>query len=601
MDSGSPPRHVQWGSYVDEEEVEYEEEGEGEEEEEEENDGFVGESEGYEEEEEVCVEGDDEFDEEESEVLEMEEQEQEQEQEQETGKAEEAGQTSRPVGQFSFLSRKLSVWDTSKYISKWKLAHILQYHLKTFCNDETHRKFVAQQERDCKSSVPLPIVCMMEKEALSILEKTERTYRSRFGANHQLTKDVQERISALRTRLAARYGSAPPCAASAWQSFLLDWFPWLSTWLRKLQHYRYLAQKKKRERKKKWRMQVGGGENVDGAPDVPLEDEEEEEEEENDGMMDSMKGWVVDTVRRVSVYSGLIPDDEEEKDPDATAKTEERRGWRQWMGDVLKRASDAVVGQQPHGQGEHLADGTEEPRGWRQWMGGLLKRASDAVEGSKRGGEDDNKLKKPAEKPEGEGEKLQLPTQGQGEEPPHVDVQETEEGQPRPSGWNQQLRNMVSSTLPTNIGTHQAEWSQRVRNTIRRLSDGASATHEHETIPSEQLPGEEEQQQQQQQRQAGWGQRLRNMVQLPGGRASVTPEDEMIPMDQLQSDSEGQQQQQQQRQQPSRPRWEQRLAALRGQRATPQEGDMESDDQEEPGDNQVPPQPSQSQQQHHDV
>ena len=56
------------------------------------------------------------------------------------------------------FGRILNIWDITKYIGKWKLAHIKGYHFGTFNGEQAHTNLLKQRELDCKTSVRAPPV-----------------------------------------------------------------------------------------------------------------------------------------------------------------------------------------------------------------------------------------------------------------------------------------------------------------------------------------------------------------------------------------------------------------------------------------------------------
>ncbi|KAK1150829.1 hypothetical protein AOXY_G33214 [Acipenser oxyrinchus oxyrinchus] len=61
-----------------------------------------------------------------------------------------------------------------------------------------------KHEVECKTSIPLPLVCIMELEAVAILERTVKDYRHKLGAKHHLTVEVQQRIDDLQMRVSGK-------------------------------------------------------------------------------------------------------------------------------------------------------------------------------------------------------------------------------------------------------------------------------------------------------------------------------------------------------------------------------------------------------------
>uniref|UniRef100_A0A8C0XKG9 Testis-expressed sequence 40 protein n=1 Tax=Castor canadensis TaxID=51338 RepID=A0A8C0XKG9_CASCN len=63
-----------------------------------------------------------------------------------------------------------------------------------------HRAYWAEQQ----NRLPLPLMEVMETEALEILTKALKSYRSRIGKNHFLTKELQRYIEGLKKRRSKR-------------------------------------------------------------------------------------------------------------------------------------------------------------------------------------------------------------------------------------------------------------------------------------------------------------------------------------------------------------------------------------------------------------
>ncbi|XP_041952391.1 uncharacterized protein LOC121712314 [Alosa sapidissima] len=251
---------------------------------------------------------------------------------------------------FNPVGRKLSIWDTTKLISKWRWSHLRGYHIGLYSHDEAHKNLISSREEDIKSSIPLPIVSIMQKEALRILEKIEQTYRSDLGANHELTKDVQNRIKVVRAQLAAKYASVPTCS-TGWPGFLQNWYLCLKRiW--------YLWPWAKAEEVKEERM--GWGQ------------------------------WLRSLLRRAPAST----EEEESTPPPAEAQEQTlQTGWGQWLGNLLKRSSTATESREgeesklpPAAKGEvtesedsdipptddpEREEGQQSWTGWRQRLGTL--------------------------------------------------------------------------------------------------------------------------------------------------------------------------------------------------------------------------------------
>ncbi|XP_069848378.1 cation channel sperm-associated auxiliary subunit zeta-like [Dipodomys merriami] len=63
-----------------------------------------------------------------------------------------------------------------------------------------HRAYWTEQQ----NRLPLPLMELMENEALEILNKALKSYRSRIGKNHFLTKELQRYIEGLKKRRSKR-------------------------------------------------------------------------------------------------------------------------------------------------------------------------------------------------------------------------------------------------------------------------------------------------------------------------------------------------------------------------------------------------------------
>ncbi|XP_042532413.1 cation channel sperm-associated protein subunit zeta [Dipodomys spectabilis] len=63
-----------------------------------------------------------------------------------------------------------------------------------------HRAYWTEQQ----NRLPLPLMELMENEALEILKKALKSYRSQIGKNHFLTKELQRYIEGLKKRRSKR-------------------------------------------------------------------------------------------------------------------------------------------------------------------------------------------------------------------------------------------------------------------------------------------------------------------------------------------------------------------------------------------------------------
>ncbi|XP_019911371.1 uncharacterized protein catsperz [Esox lucius] len=116
-----------------------------------------------------------------------------------------------PTGDFS--PRIPSIWATTNYISKWKMAHRRGYHVNRLTDDHERKAAIVQQELDCRTSVSLPMVCMMEKEALQILQNIKKDYKCKLGTDHHMTKELHEHIESLKSQLSSKTGESAPESA----------------------------------------------------------------------------------------------------------------------------------------------------------------------------------------------------------------------------------------------------------------------------------------------------------------------------------------------------------------------------------------------------
>ncbi|CAL8338664.1 unnamed protein product [Merluccius merluccius] len=96
------------------------------------------------------------------------------------------------------------LWSASMCRSAWKMAHRSGYRFSQLTSDPQRRAMLRQHALDCKSTIPLSMECMVEKEALAILQRTLKDYKSKLGSTHPLTSEVRDRVSTLTARLAAR-------------------------------------------------------------------------------------------------------------------------------------------------------------------------------------------------------------------------------------------------------------------------------------------------------------------------------------------------------------------------------------------------------------
>ncbi|XP_069036513.1 uncharacterized protein [Lepisosteus oculatus] len=102
------------------------------------------------------------------------------------------------------LSRAGSVWGTSKCISKWRMAHRRGYHISQYTQDPAYKEIIMRHELDYRTSIPLPLVCAIEREVLQILQNTATDYASQLGSQHSLTQEVKQRIEDLSVRVSCK-------------------------------------------------------------------------------------------------------------------------------------------------------------------------------------------------------------------------------------------------------------------------------------------------------------------------------------------------------------------------------------------------------------
>ncbi|XP_041747355.2 uncharacterized protein LOC121577653 [Coregonus clupeaformis] len=145
---------------------------------------------------------------------------------------EEAGPAAQPKEKDKdSFSRKRSIWGTTKYISKWKMAHRRGYHINCLTDDPYRKAMIMQQELDCKTSIPLPMVCMIEKETLQILQNIENDYKYKLGASHHLTKELHERIESLKCQVSSKVRHSDPAPEVGVLATLVGWCRALSAML----------------------------------------------------------------------------------------------------------------------------------------------------------------------------------------------------------------------------------------------------------------------------------------------------------------------------------------------------------------------------------
>ncbi|KAK2906492.1 hypothetical protein Q8A67_005477 [Cirrhinus molitorella] len=98
----------------------------------------------------------------------------------------------------------LSVWSAGLIISKWRSAQRRGVRARLNTEDPEYRRLLNQQELQLRSTVPLPLECIIEEETLRILQDVEKSYRRNLGPHHALTADAQRRIQTLRDRISAK-------------------------------------------------------------------------------------------------------------------------------------------------------------------------------------------------------------------------------------------------------------------------------------------------------------------------------------------------------------------------------------------------------------
>ncbi|KAM9523653.1 uncharacterized protein ACWYII_043217 isoform 1-T2 [Salvelinus alpinus] len=146
---------------------------------------------------------------------------------------EEAGPAAQPKekGNEDSFARMLSIWGTTKYISKWRMAHRRGYHINCLTDDPERKAMIMQHELDCKTSIPLPMVCMIEKETLQILQNIENDYKYKLGASHHLTKELHERIESLKCQVSSKVRHSEPAPEGGVLATLVGWGRALSAML----------------------------------------------------------------------------------------------------------------------------------------------------------------------------------------------------------------------------------------------------------------------------------------------------------------------------------------------------------------------------------
>ncbi|XP_071015416.1 uncharacterized protein [Oncorhynchus clarkii lewisi] len=146
---------------------------------------------------------------------------------------EEAGPAAQPKekGKEDSFARMLSIWGTTKYISKWKMAHRRGYHINCLTDDPERKAMIMQHELDCKTNIPLPMVCMIEEETLQILQNIENDYKYKLGASHHLTKELHERIESLKCQVSSKVRHSEPAPEGGVLATLVGWGRALSAML----------------------------------------------------------------------------------------------------------------------------------------------------------------------------------------------------------------------------------------------------------------------------------------------------------------------------------------------------------------------------------
>ncbi|KYO19466.1 hypothetical protein Y1Q_0012292 [Alligator mississippiensis] len=84
------------------------------------------------------------------------------------------------------------------------------HSLDQLLQDPAYRHLLKQHERACKAAVPLPLLRLMQEEALVILGETLKDYRRSLARGHPLVSAVEQRLQELRGRLGPPQPRAVP-------------------------------------------------------------------------------------------------------------------------------------------------------------------------------------------------------------------------------------------------------------------------------------------------------------------------------------------------------------------------------------------------------
>ena len=158
-------------------------------------------------------------------------------------------------------------------------------------------------------------------------------YRSEFGANHQLTKDVQDRIEAVRAQLAVKCVFVP--TLTLWQDDLKLWCSWLLL---------TLLNRGNKHLRSGWRQWLGT-------------------------LVTGWSQWLRNLIRRPPATKTEAT---EADDSDVSPS-----GWRQWLGTLVTGWSQwlrNLIRRPPatKTKATEADDSDVSPSGWRQWLGTLV-------------------------------------------------------------------------------------------------------------------------------------------------------------------------------------------------------------------------------------
>ncbi|KAL0978414.1 hypothetical protein UPYG_G00170140 [Umbra pygmaea] len=63
---------------------------------------------------------------------------------------------------------------------------------------------------DCKTTIPLPLLCMIEEETLHILQNAGKEYTHTLGTSHPLTNELHEHIDMLKCHVSSKLEYSEP-------------------------------------------------------------------------------------------------------------------------------------------------------------------------------------------------------------------------------------------------------------------------------------------------------------------------------------------------------------------------------------------------------